>query len=102
MMTVPSATKPKSAASKRVQSLFQVGDNVRLNSGSGQMCVTAIRRDGTISCVWYGSNEKIQRATFPAAALEFQPETLWDSELRTHVTIPRDAARVEAFKRARR
>jgi uncharacterized protein YodC (DUF2158 family) len=101
MMTVQSAAKPTTAAPTRAQSLFQVGDNVRLNSGSDLMCVTAIRAGGAISCVWYGTNEKIQRATFPAAALEFQPHQIWDAKLRNHVTVPRDAARQKEIERAR-
>jgi uncharacterized protein YodC (DUF2158 family) len=104
-MQVPattSATHQKTAAPKRAKSLFKIGDNVRLNSGSGLMCVTDIHSDGSIRCVWYGKNDQIQRATFPEAALEFLPDQIWDDELRADVTVPRHAAREKAFERARR
>ena len=46
-----------------------VGDVVVLKSGSLPMTVEEVE-DGDISCVWQNDQRKIERGTFPAAALK--------------------------------
>ena len=49
---------------------IQIGDTVRLRSGSTTMSVDAFGRDGRVRCVWFDGHDKVHRATFAAAALE--------------------------------
>ena len=49
---------------------FEIGDVVKLNSGSPSMTVTYLRDDGKISCYWYSKDKSaFNFDSFPAPAL---------------------------------
>ena len=48
---------------------MQIGDIVMLKSGSSEMTVARLGRNGRVVCVWIDRREKVHRHSFPAAAL---------------------------------
>lgn len=66
------------------EQIFEVGDVVKLNSGSVSMTVTKISEgEGgkQAECVWFNFDDyKIMRCTFPEEALELDIDSLEDED----------------------
>jgi uncharacterized protein YodC (DUF2158 family) len=92
MVTAPTATstsksKPKAAGPQPAEPRLYVGDRVRLHSGGALTCVIERRSNGSLRCAWFDEREKIQRAAFPEAALQFEPDEIWDAKLGVFLTV---------------
>lgn len=53
---------------------MNIGDTVRLNSGSDLMTIESILEDGRLICVWMDRERKIIRDTFPENTLTIEDE----------------------------
>ena len=53
---------------------MNIGDTVRLNSGSDLMTIESILEDGRLVCVWMDREKKIVRDTFPKNTLTIEDE----------------------------
>ena len=52
---------------------MQIGETVVLKSGSTQMTIECIRKDGRVMCVWFDRRQNLYRFAFQAAVLKPMP-----------------------------